>query len=80
MAKKVTKKDRIIFKLNYRPQNVKVMQKTVFVGVGCEVTQWSDNIIDDFDENLEKFKFWAWYMEKYTAKCKNQIFISKVSL
>ena len=31
MAKKVTK--------HYRPQNVKVMQKTVFVGVGCEVTQ-----------------------------------------
>ena len=54
MAKKVTKKERIIFKLNYRPQNVKVMQKTVFVGVGCKVTQWSDNIMRDFDENLEK--------------------------
>ena len=29
MAKKVTKK--IVFELNYRPENVKEMQKTVFI-------------------------------------------------
>ena len=26
----------------------------------------------DFDENLEKFEFWAWYIEKYAGKCKNK--------
>ena len=34
----------------------------------------------NFDENLEKFKFCAIYMEKHAAKCKNQNFLSKLSL
>ena len=31
MAKKATKKKRIIFELNYRPENAKEMQETVFI-------------------------------------------------
>ena len=33
----------------------------------------------DFD-NLEKIKFWAYYMGKYAAKYKNQNFMSKLNL
>ena len=34
MAKKSEEKKKIVFELNYKPENVKEMQKTVFIRVG----------------------------------------------
>ena len=48
--------------------------------IAIKLAARSDTIVCDFDENLEKFKFWPQHMEKYAAECKNQSLMSKLSL